>query len=341
MTERKYLSCLVIFIIGCIGILNANAQVNNTSTSIPLDTTYTVWSTKKKLIRDYPYIKPVEPSSSNAIIQKENVVYLTLKDTPFGERDLHVDIFIPNKKKKYYPALVLVHGGGWRAGNKTLNTPMAQKLAENGFVVVSVEYRLSLEAKYPAAVHDIKAAIRWMREHASEYQIDTKHIAIGGSSAGGQLASLIGSTNRNSKFEGVLGNLNFSSEAQAVVDMDGLLDFTDEANLAVKRDEKSADVFWLEGFYADNVEKWKQASALYWVNKESPPFLFINSSQTRFHAGCQPMVDKLNEFEIYNEVHKLEGSPHSFWLFHPWFDPTVGYITDFLGKVFADSVSKK
>jgi len=209
MTERKYLSCLVIFIIGCIGILNANAQVNNTSTSIPLDTTYTVWSTKKKLIRDYPYIKPVEPSSSNAIIQKENVVYLTLKDTPFGERDLHVDIFIPNKKKKYYPALVLVHGGGWRAGNKTLNTPMAQKLAENGFVVVSVEYRLSLEAKYPAAVHDIKAAIRWMREHASEYQIDTKHIAIGGSSAGGQLASLIGSTNRNSKFEGVLGNLNF------------------------------------------------------------------------------------------------------------------------------------
>jgi hypothetical protein len=116
--------------------------------------------------------------------------------------------------------------------------------------------------------------------------------------------------------------------------MDGLLDFTNSGNLAVKRNDKSADVFWLEGFYEQNVEKWKEASALHWVSKTSPPFLFINSSQTRFHAGCTEMIAKLNEYGVYSEVHNLEGSPHSYWLFHPWFDPTTDHIAKFLERVF-------
>jgi pectinesterase len=215
-----------------------------------------------------------------------------------------------------------------------MNTPMAQVLASRGFVVVSAEYRLSLEAKYPAAVHDLKAAIRWMRAHAREYKIDPDRIAIGGASAGGQLASLIGTTYGQSAFEGQLGYGEYSSQVQAVVDMDGLLDFTAPESLALKRNDYSADVLWLEGYYDTIPDKWRQASALFWVSQTSPPFLFINSSQTRFHAGCKDMADQLNRFGIYNEVHKLEGSPHSYWLFHPWFDPTVNYIEAFLNKVF-------
>ena len=329
---KTYLGCL--FFIGLSGISLTYAQSN--IREIPVDTSYTVWSTYKKLIKTYPDILPVTPKSSGLVLEKDNVVYLTLRDTPFGDRNLKVDIFIPSAQNKVYPALLLVHGGGWRAGNKTLNTPIAQALAAKGLVVISVEYRLSLEAKYPAAIYDLKAAIRWMRAHANEYHIDEKHIAIGGSSAGGQLASLIGTTNENQKFEGTQGNLDFSSSVQAVVDIDGLLDFTDPENLAVKRNENSADVFWLEGFYENNVEKWKEASALHWVNKQSPPFLFINSSQTRFHAGCKQMVDQLSNFGIYNEVQNLKGSPHSFWLFHPWFNPTTEYIINFLNKVFSE-----
>ena len=328
---KTYLGCLFL-----IGLSISITYAQNANREIPVDTSYTVWSTYQKLIKTYPDITPVIPKSSESVLEKENVVYLTLHDTPFGNRNLRVDIFIPREEKKIYPALLLVHGGGWRAGNKTLNTPMAQALAAKGFVVVSVEYRLSLEAKYPAAVYDLKAAIRWMRAHAHEYHIDEKRIAIGGSSAGGQLASLIAATNENQKFEGTQGNLDFSSSVQAVVDIDGLLDFTDSENLAVKRTENSADVFWLEGFYENNMERWKEASALHWVNKQSPPFLFINSSQTRFHAGCKQMVDELNSFGIYNEVQNLKASPHSFWLFHPWFNPTIEYITNFLDNVFKE-----
>jgi pectinesterase len=303
--------------------------------SIPSDTTYTVRSTYVKLLKEYPTIKPVMSSLPKGVRQYDNVVYLTIKGTSFGDRKLHADVFVPEKKGAY-PALLLVHGGGWRSGDKSMNTPMAHALAARGFVVVSVEYRLSLEAKYPAAVHDLKAAIRWMRAHAREYHIDPDRIAIGGASAGGQLASLIGTTYGQQAFEGQLGYNNYSSQVQAVVDMDGLLDFTAPESLALTRNDYSADVFWLEGYCDTIPDKWRQASALHWVGQASPPFLFINSSQTRFHAGCEEMAERLNALGVYNEVHKLEGSPHSYWLFHPWFDPTVNYMEVFLNKVFAE-----
>ena len=157
---------------------------------------------------------------------------------------------------------------------------------------------------------------------------------MAGYSAGGQLASLAGVTNGNEKFEEESGEMNFSSEVQAVVDMDGLLDFTNAGSLAVKRTTNSADVSWLGGFYEEIPERWKEASPLVWVNRDAPPFLFINSSQTRFHAGCDDMVSRLNQFGIYNEVHTFEDAPHSYWFFHPWFDPTIEHMTNFLNTVF-------
>jgi acetyl esterase/lipase len=307
--------------------------VTDIAAQIPVDTSYTVSSTYQKLIKKYPYIKPVADRKSKDVKEIKDVVYFTISQTPFGRRDLRADIFMPQGTQQRYPAILMIHGGGWRSGNKSLNTPMARRLAAEGFVVVSVEYRLSLEAKYPAAVQDIATAIRWMRERADKYQIDTSKIAIAGSSAGGQLASLIGAANANKTFRQIAKTNSFSN-VQAVIDMDGLLDFTNPESLAVKRNENSADVFWLQGSYAEIPERWIEASALYWVDKSAPAFLFINSSQTRFHAGCADMVNRLNEYGIYNEVHKLEDAPHSFWFFHPWFDPTVKYMVGFLNKVF-------
>ncbi len=121
---------------------------------------------------------------------------------------------------------------------------------------------------------------------------------------------------------------------QAVIDLDGLLDFTNIDNLSVKRNDKSADVFWLGGTYEQIPERWKEASSINWVDKNDPPFLFLNSSQTRFHAGCADMVKRLNELGIYNEVHQYEDAPHSYWFFDPWFDPMITDMTNFLNKVF-------
>jgi hypothetical protein len=144
----------------------------------------------------------------------------------------------------------------------------------------------------------------------------------------------MGATNGNPQFEGAQGYSEFSSHVQAVVDLDGLLDFTDPENLAVKRTAQSADVFWLGGFYDSIPSVWKSASPLYQVTKDSPPYLFINSSQTRFHAGCQAMVEKLNSFKIESEVVKLKDAPHSYWLFEPWFTPMTDSIVSFLNRNF-------
>ncbi|MCW5912347.1 MAG: alpha/beta hydrolase [Cyclobacteriaceae bacterium] len=300
---------------------------------VPLDTTYTVASTFKKLVKTYPGIKPVKAQSYADVTEQYDVVYKAIPHTAYGTRNLLVDVFVPKESSKEKPAVILVHGGGWRSGNKSLNTPMAQALAHLGFVVFSVEYRLSLEAKYPAALHDLKACVRWVRHSAKEYGVDENKIAIAGSSAGGQMASLLGVTNGRSELEDQHTD-KIPGTVQAVIDMDGLLDFTDAENLALPRTENSADVFWLEGFYEQNKEKWQQASALTWVSKQSPPFLFINSSQTRFHAGHAQMVKQLNKFGIYNHTVKWNDAPHSFWLFHPWFDPTVNAIEEFLKHVF-------
>jgi pectinesterase len=209
---------------------------------------------------------------------------------------------------------------------------LAQQLALKGYFVMSVEYQLSLEAKYPAAVYNLKAAIRWLRSKAQEFQLNENYIAIIGGSAGGQLASLIGATNDNPQYEGNQGYAEFSSRVQAVVDLDGLLDFTDPENLGVKRNALSADVFWLEGPYDSIPDKWRNASPLYQVTEKSAPFLFINSSQSRFHAGYRAMVTQLASMDIKHEVVELKDAPHSYWLFDPWFKPMTNNIISFLNQ---------
>ena len=101
------------------------------------------------------------------------------------------------------------------------------KLLQKAMLPAAVEHRLSMEALYPAAVYDIKAAIRFLRANAKRYNIDPNKIAITGSSAGGQLAALVGMTAGVKKFDGDVGNNNVSAGVQAIIDMDGILDFTD------------------------------------------------------------------------------------------------------------------
>lgn len=299
-----------------------------------IDTSYTVFSTYKKLLKQYPEIKPVSVKPSDNVKEIKDAVYARVASSGKTFRELHADILIPAGSTRKFPAVIMVHGGGWRSGNKSMNTPMARRLAGSGFVVMSIEYRLSPEATYPAAVHDLKYAIRWLRKNHDRYQVRKECIAIAGASAGGQLAALVGSTNGEAVFEGDLGLPEVSSDVQAVIDLDGLLDFTDPESLALQRTESSADVLWLGGFYNDIPERWKEASAITWVSRNDPPMLFINSSQTRFHAGCKRMVEKRDALNLSSEVQTLNDAPHSYWLFEPWFEPAVKHIVKFLNKTF-------
>lgn len=302
---------------------------------IPRDTSFTPYQAWLGIKKNFPDAKIVKPELPKGVIAQKDVIYTTLPITDYGKRDLHLDLFRPEKGGKY-PALILLHGGGWRSGFKTMQGPMAQQIAAHGYVTACVEYRLSPEALYPAAVYDIKAAIRFLRANAKKFNIDPNKIAITGSSAGGQLSALIGATNEVKKFEGDEGYKGFSSKVQAVIDMDGILDFTDPNESAKDTNpaKRSAGAYWFGATFKEAPEKWKEASALTYVGKNTPPMLFVNSALPRFHAGRDTVITILNKYKIYTEVHTIEGTPHPFWLFEPWFKPTVGYMVAFLDKMF-------
>lgn len=187
---------------------------------------------------------------------------------------------------------------------------------------------------YPAAVHDLKSALRWMRSHAKKENIDTTKIAVLGFSAGGQLAAFLGTTMGNPRFEGDC-NRGVSTRVQAIVDMDGTLSFVHpQSGEGDDSRSTSAATYWFGYPKKDNPELWQEASPLTHVGKHTPPVLFINSSVARMHAGREDFISVLNQHGIYSEVHTFPDAPHSFPLFEPWFEPTVTYITGFLSKVF-------
>ena len=248
-----------------------------------------------------------------------------------GERELHLDIFYPARhQKKGHPGVVMVFGGGWRSGSKEMEIPMAQQLAGQGYVAVTVEYRLSPEAQYPAAVHDLKAAVRWMRAHAAEYGLDTTQIAAYGCSAGAQLASFLGTTNGMAQFEGNEGNAAHSSKVQAVLNIDGIVSFIHPEASA----EGEMAGQWLGGSRETNWKNWKEASPLEYANAQTPPFLFVNCIIPRFHAGRDDLFKIMDTAGTYHETHTIPNSTHSFWTVHPWFEETLGYSVGFLRKVF-------
>ena len=323
---RKYLPGLLLLLL--------TVQVLGQTTSGltgKTDTSYTSYSDYQKTKKQHPHIKLVREFQLPSVQEKRNLVYCQI-----GDRKLMLDAFYPKKKtKSKTPAILIIHGGGWRSGNRAQHYPLAQKLAALGYACFTAEYRLSTEALYPAAVHDLKAALRWMRANANKFNIDTAKIAALGFSAGGELAAFIGTTNKNPKYEGENCHLNFSSQVQALVDIDGTLSFVHpESGEGDDSRSTSAATHWFGFSKKANPALWAEASPLAHVGKNTPPTLFLNSSVARMHAGRDDFRKELNKYNIYSEVHDFPDAPHSFCLYEPWFGPTVNYIADFLSKVF-------
>ncbi len=308
---------------------------------LPRDTSYTLYQAWIKIKKDFPGAKIVYPGVAKSIRTAYDMVYSTLPETPYGRRELKLDIFRPAKPGKY-PAVILVHGGGWRSGNKSMQVPLAMQIATQGYVTACVEYRLSPEALYPAAVYDLKAAVRFLRANALKFSIDPDRIAISGSSAGGQLAALTGMSSGLDLFDGNEGDTAVSAKVQAIIDMDGILDFTDPNESAKDNNpaKPSAGAQWLGVTYKADPGKWIEASPVLYGGKNTPPILFVNSSQPRYHAGRDSLIRILDTFGVYSEVHTLNGAPHTFWLFDPWFETTVEYMVDFLDKIFKNPGNK-
>ncbi|QNE39232.1 alpha/beta hydrolase [Hymenobacter sp. NBH84] len=315
-----------------LGLLLASWASRAQTPTLARDTSFTVYSALAKARKTDPTITLARPVVPATIRSQMNVPYCTASG-----RALQLDVFYPKARRRGgYPAVLLIHGGGWRSGDRSQHVPMAQQLAARGFVAVTAEYRLSTEAPYPAAVLDLKAAVRWMRAHAREYHLNPKQIASWGFSAGGQLAALLGTTNEETRFDSLACNTGYSSRVQAIVDVDGILAFIHpESGEGDDRKSISAATYWLGSPKTERPDLWRQASALTYVGPRTPPTLFLNSSVDRMHAGRDDMMQQLNQFNIYHEVHTFPDAPHPFPLFNPWFAPTLDYTVAFLNKVFS------
>ncbi len=296
------------------------------------DNSYTAEVTYKKLVKDYPFINIASRDLPESVAEHKNLTYVN-----YGRRALQLDLYQPKNSKHKTPLVVLVHGGGWMHGYRQNLAPLAMGLAKNGYVAAVISYRLSPEAKYPAAIQDAKAAVRWLRSNAQKYGLDANHIAIAGGSAGGQIASLTGVSNGVKKFDPQAERSSVSSDVQAIINIDGLSDFTSPAALMYENDPQkkvSAAGSWFGGSYEEKPELWKEASPINYVSKNTPPMLFIDSAQTRFSVGRDEMIERMKPLGIPYQVVFLPDTPHSFWLFDPWLAPTLKASVAFLNEQF-------
>ncbi len=246
-------------------------------------------------------------------------------------RELHIDIFLPAPADASRHAIVLVHGGGWRSGNKSHFYPLANLLAQRGYIVFLPEYRLSPEAQYPAGLNDLNDAIVWVKQQATVYDFDCSQLAIGGASSGGQMAALLAYTSNTSLFK---TSPDDDTRVSALIDLDGLLDFT--TPLAVKHENKAGDKsaagLWFGGALEKVPEKWQQASAARHVHPEAPPTLIISSGQPRFTAGADSVLGHLDEYGIRNKYMQYDEILHTFWLFEPYVSEVAIAIDQFLAS---------
>ena len=199
-----------------------------------------------------------------------------------SDQDLQLDLARPKTQKGKAPALVMIHGGGWVGGDRSDFHSLQFSLAQSGIVCISVQYRLAPQSKFPAQIEDVKAAVRWLRAHADQYQVDPERIAAFGASAGAHLAVLLALTSDQPKFEGQGGNPEQSSAVKAAVALAGPYDLTLGYNSSTKQNLQEGTavrgmlISFLGGSPDDVPGQYRDASPITYVRKDQPPLLLCH-----------------------------------------------------------------
>jgi len=318
--SRPSFSVALLLSVSLLGVLPGNGAAE----LIPSDDSYTVSQ------RYYSY-KKQNPELEWPVLQfqaGQEIMFDRLYKKA-GDRELHLDIFLPQPAARNRQAILLVHGGGWRSGNKSHFYPLANLLAQRGYAVILPEYRLSAEAQYPAGLVDLNDAIAWAKREADGFDYDKDKLALGGGSSGGQMAALLAYTADEPLYKSNAGD---DTRVSALIDLDGVLDFT--TPLAIEYEnrlgDQSAAGLWFGGAMEKTLEKWQEASAVRHIDEFSPPTLIISSGQLRFTAGSEQVRRDLDKLGIRNEYFQYGEVIHTFWLFEPYLGEVVDKIDKFL-----------
>ena len=240
------------------------------------------------------------------------------KDLEYGNAEtykLKLDLYRPEQRNAdFLPAVVWVHGGGWEKGDKGSGRDRLVPFVSSGaFIGVSINYRLTDVAAWPAQIHDAKAAIRWVRANSKQYGIDPARICVWGSSAGGHIAALLGSSADNPELEGTNGSPGQSSRVQCVVDVSGPSDLLGLALTNPELFMPRKPVFKLLGGSLDERKAVaKAASPISYVKNAAPPFLIIHGTNdsTVSMQQSETLDASLKKAGVSVAILKIEGGGH-------------------------------
>ena len=227
-----------------------------------------------------------------------------------------LDLLLPKTPKaKALPVIVYVHGGGWQAGNKkTGGRRIWSYVASGDYAGVAVGYRLSGEAKWPAQIHDCKAAIRWVRANAKKHGLDADRIAVWGSSAGGHLVAMLGTSGDDKAMEGKLGpHAETSSRVACVVDFFGPTDLLKLIRDKKARDDERSPLFQLiGGSLLKNVAKATSGNPITYVSKDDPPFLIVHGTKDPLvpHSQSKLLHAALGKAKVSSTLLTVDGGGH-------------------------------
>lgn len=244
----------------------------------------------------------------------------------YGKRKLVLDLYLPIPDGQNRPGVVVVRGGGWMVGDRKRFAHVASALAERGVASACIEYRTADKAVFPAAIQDVKAAVRWMRANAKQYGIDPHMIGTMGGSSGAQMAMLAGVAPEISELDGDGGNNGVSSEIDGVVAMALPADL-----LALSSDNQSTVGKFLGATPTTNESLWRFASPINHIKRNGPPVLLLHGGSDDSVPISQStnFADRYRQVGGHVQVRILDGAPHAFWNYHPWFDESMRLAADF------------
>ena len=228
----------------------------------------------------------------------KDVVYTEATDPKEGKViGTKLDVYLPQDGVAKHPSVILIHGGGWFAGDKGQYKDLATELAKAGFVAFSLNYRLAPKFQYPAALDDVQHAVRWVRAHATEYTVDGDRLGALGDSAGAHLAAFLGLRDTRDNSDKTLAG--FSSRVKCVVDLYPPTDFTGSPEAAKIN---PAGLAMLQSFFGkkpeDAPDLYKDGSPITFVDKSASPFLI-------FHGDADKLVPIEQSKHLHDALKKV------------------------------------
>lgn len=202
-----------------------------------------------------------------------------ISDVKYGEADgkeLLLDICMPIESTEPLPVIMYIHGGGWRFGDKAASGGQGNaKFAQFGFFTCSINHRSTMEAPHPAQIHDVKAAVRWLRANAEKYNINPEKIGVWGHSSGGHLSALLGTSYDIPELEGESGSPGYSSRVQAVCTSAGPSNIFHMGGWHDAPNSPEASLVGAE-YHLDRPDIVKQLNPITYIREDAPPFLIVH-----------------------------------------------------------------